>query len=117
MKIKNTSLKVKRQKHVRGKLRSHMSRLRLTVFRSLKYIYAQIIDDEKGKTIVAVNQKELNKEKNVSKTEIAFLVGKLLAEKAKKLKIEKVVFDRGSFAYHGRVKSLAEGAREGGLNF
>lgn len=99
------------------KIRKHLSgtavRPRLAVFRSNKYISAQIIDDTKGKTLVAYSDL---KEKG-TKVEKAFKVGKTLAEKALKLKIQKVVFDRGGFLYHGRVAELGKGAREGGLEF
>ena len=85
------------------------------MFKSNKGIYAQIIDDEKGHTIVAASSKELGNE-GVNK-ETAKEVGKKLAEKAGDSGVESVVFDRGGYLYHGRVKALAEGAREGGLNF
>ncbi|CAZ96676.1 50S ribosomal protein L18 [Zobellia galactanivorans] len=93
-------------------------RPRLSVFRSNNEIYAQVIDDTKGTTLVAVSSrdKDLAKEKG-TKTEIANLVGKAIATKCKEAGIEKVAFDRGGNLYHGRVKSLAEGAREAGLNF
>lgn len=87
-----------------------MRRPRLSVFRSNKYIYAQIIDDERGITLVEANSKSLKIEK-------AKEVGKLLAKKAIKKGIKTVWFDRGKYKYHGKVKALAEGAREGGLNF
>lgn len=110
---------------MRAKIFGTRTRPRLCVFRSAKHIYGQLIDDEKGKTIVSVNDNEIKRstkrkaeEKAMSgKIAIAFGVGKLIAEKAAKEKIEKVVFDRGGYEYHGRVKSLAEGAREGGLKF
>ncbi len=98
-------------------------RLRLAVFRSNRYIYAQIIDDEKGKTLVSVSEKELGKEKGkkekavLTKVEKARLVGELLAQKAIKIGLKEVRFDRRRYRYHGRVKALAEGARKGGLNF
>ena len=93
-------------------------RPRLSVFRSNKEIYAQVIDDNKGVTLAAASSrdKELSKAKG-TKMEIATQVGKAIADKAKKAGIETVAFDRGGNLYHGRVKSLAEGAREGGLNF
>lgn len=96
-----------------------MKRLRLAVFRSNKHIYAQIIDDEKGHTLVAANEKDLKlkKEEKLTKTQKAKMVGKILAEKAKRKKITNVWFDRRAYKYHGRVKALAEGAREGGLKF
>lgn len=93
-------------------------RPRLSVFRSNKEIYAQVIDDTTGQTLASASsrEKELSSAKG-TKSEIAREVGKSLAEKAKKAGIENVAFDRGGNLYHGRVKSLAEGAREGGLNF
>ena len=93
-------------------------RPRLSVFRSNKEIYAQVIDDTTGQTLVSASSRDkgLSSAKG-TKSEIAHEVGKALAEKAKKAGIEKVSFDRGGNLYHGRVKSLAEGAREGGLNF
>ena len=90
-------------------------RLRLSVFRSSKYIYAQIIDDKKGVTVAEANSKSLAATGN--KTEQAQAVGTVLAEKAKAAGVSKVVFDRAGYRYHGRVKALAEGAREGGLEF
>ena len=90
-------------------------RLRLSVFRSLKHIYAQIIDDEKGVTLVSASSLALKLKGN--KTEVARQVGRALAEKALALGIKQVAFDRGPYKYHGRVKALAEGAREGGLEF
>jgi len=92
-------------------------RLRLSVFRSNKYIYSQIIDDEKGISLVAYSSKNLKSQEKKSRIEQAKEVGKRLAEKALSLKIKKVFFDRGRFRYHGQVKALADGAREGGLEF
>ncbi|MEX1013783.1 MAG: 50S ribosomal protein L18 [Candidatus Paceibacterota bacterium] len=89
---------------------------RLSVYRSNKYIHAQIIDDNSGKTLISASSKEVNKEKG-TKSEKASKLGKILAEKALKEDIKNVFFDRGEYRYHGRVKALAEGAREGGLNF
>ena len=90
----------------------------VSVFRSNKEIYAQIIDDVTGNTIIAASSrdKDLSSSKG-TKTEIAALVGKSLAEKALKAGVEAIAFDRGGYQYHGRVKSLADGAREGGLKF
>ena len=111
----------RRHKRVRAKIHGTVKVPRLCVFRSAKHIYAQLIDDEKGKTIVAASDQELERktknEKQKTKVEVAREVGKLIAEKALKKKIEKVVFDRGGYAYHGRVKALAEGARQAGLKF
>jgi len=95
-----------------------MKRLRLAVFRSNKYIYAQIIDDEKGHTLVAASDlADLRHLRNLSNLEKAKEVGKILAKKALEKGIEYVWFDRRKYKYHGRVKALAEGAREGGLKF
>jgi len=95
-----------------------MKRLRLAVFRSNKYIYAQIIDDEKGHTLVAASDlADLRHLRNLSNLEKAKEVGKILAKKALEKRIEYVWFDRRKYKYHGRVKALAEGAREGGLKF
>jgi len=95
-----------------------MRRLRLAVFRSNKYIYAQIIDDEKGHTLVAASDlADLSNLSNLSNLEKAKEVGKILAKKALEKGIEYVWFDRRKYKYHGRVKALAEGAREGGLKF
>lgn len=103
------------------KLIGTSERPRLVVSRSLRHIYGQIIDDYQQKTLVGASSKneELKSsvEKAKSKTEVGTLVGKLLATKAKEKKITKVVFDRNGYAYHGRIKALADGAREGGLDF
>jgi len=99
----------------KSKVRGTQARPRLSVFRSLQNIYAQIIDDTTGKTLLAGSSLVLKGYSGNSKA--AREVGKTLAEKAKALNISKVVFDRGKSAYHGRVKSLADGAREGGLIF
>ncbi|GGN04693.1 50S ribosomal protein L18 [Thermus composti] len=104
----------RRKFRVRNRIK-RTGRLRLSVFRSLKHIYAQIIDDEKGETLVAESSLALKLKGN--KTEVARQVGRALAEKALAKGIKQVVFDRGPYKYHGRVKALAEGAREGGLEF
>jgi large subunit ribosomal protein L18 len=106
---------LKRKIRVRSKIRGTKDVPRLSVFRSNRYIYAQLIDDEKGKTVLGVLEKNLEHTKGVKKIERAKALGLLLAKKAMDKKIKKVVFDRGSYAYHGRVRLLAEGAREGGL--
>ncbi|MDO6602993.1 LSU ribosomal protein L18P [Arenibacter palladensis] len=114
--------KTERRLRIRRRIRKISSgtaeRPRLAVFRSNTGIYAQIIDDVAGKTLVAASSrdKELAKAKG-TKTEVANLVGKAIAEKAKEAGIEAVAFDRGGNLYHGRVKSLADGAREAGLKF
>lgn len=107
----------RRKKRVRAKVSGTSKRPRVSVYRSNKYIYAQLIDDEKGKTVVSVASMELSTKKGKTRMESATEVGKKLAEKAKEKKVTSVVFDRGGYKYHGRVKALAEGAREGGLKF
>ena len=107
----------KRKIRIRAKIKSLENRPRLSVFRSNQYIYAQLIDDPKGKTILGVSEKSLDKNTKQKKIEKAKELGVLIAKKAIGKKIKKVVFDRGSYSYHGRVKALAEGAREGGLEF
>ena len=110
--------KIRRAKRVRAKIKTTGRLPRLSVFRSRKHIYAQIIDNNKNRVITSANDYKIKKKlKSKRKLDIAFEVGKLIAKKALEKKIEKVVFDRGSYKYHGRVKKLAEGAREGGLKF
>ena len=110
--------RVKRKKRLRARILVSNDRPRLTVFRSNKYVYAQIIDDSKGKTIVGYSSQDLPKTKaKKSGTEIAGMVGEELAKKAKAKKIKKVIFDRGGYKYHGKIKAIAEGARKGGLEF
>jgi large subunit ribosomal protein L18 len=106
----------RRHRRIRGKVVGTAERPRLAVFRSNKGIFAQLIDDESGKTLAGASWLGLGKFKG-SKTEQAAEVGKAVAAAAKKAGIEDVVFDRGGYLYHGRVKALAEGAREGGLKF
>ncbi|POY34932.1 50S ribosomal protein L18 [Solitalea longa] len=105
------------KKGIRKNIAGSTERPRLTVFRSNKGIYAQIIDDVAGKTLVSASTLADKLVTNVNKSEQSKLVGKLIAEKAVAAGITTVVFDRNGYLYHGRVKSLAEGAREGGLNF
>ena len=92
-------------------------RPRLTIFRSNKYIYAQLVDDSKGKTLTGVGEKDLKINEKISKIEKAKMVGQKIAEVALNKKIKEIVFDRSGYKYHGRVKALAEGAREKGLKF
>jgi large subunit ribosomal protein L18 len=111
-----------RRDRIRFRIRKTVSgteqRPRLAVFRSNKEIYAQLIDDVTGKTITAASSRDKDIDASkVNKTEAAKMVGKSIAEKASKAGVESVTFDRGGYLYHGRVKSLAEGAREGGLKF
>ncbi|MFA5188611.1 MAG: 50S ribosomal protein L18 [Patescibacteria group bacterium] len=114
-KIKN-QLKESRRSRIRARIIGTKQKPRLNVFRSLKHINVQIIDDLAGATLVAASDLEL-KNKKATKTEKAKAVGKLAAQKAMDKKIKKVVFDRAGYKYHGRVKAVAEGAREGGLEF
>jgi len=107
----------KRHKRVRAKISGTPERPRLNVFRSEKHIYAQIIDDTKGVTLCAASSLEKDFEGSGSNKEGAQKVGKLIAERAVKGSIENVVFDRSGYIYHGRIKELAEAAREGGLKF
>ena len=112
----------RRAKRVRSKILALKKLPRLTVFRSNQYIYAQVIDDSGGKTLAAANEKELSDLPaqaglKMSKAQKATEVGKILAKKATAKKIKNVVFDKGAYKYHGRIKALAEGAREGGLIF
>lgn len=133
--------RIRRHKRVRAKIYGTATRPRLCVFRSKKHIYAQLIDDEKGKTLAAASDLELKGKKKPSKVAkrgsskkiektqeerekikrariaIAYEVGRLIAKRALQKKIEKVVFDRGGYKYHGRVKVLSEGVREEGLKF
>ena len=106
-----------RHKRVRGKVSGTPERPRLNVFRSETNIYAQIIDDTKGITLVSANSLEKGFECDGTKTDAAKKVGMMVAERAKAKGIDTVVFDRGGYVYHGRVQALAEGAREGGLQF
>ncbi|NND62167.1 MAG: 50S ribosomal protein L18 [Flavobacteriaceae bacterium] len=111
-----------RRQRLRYRIRKTVSgteqRPRLAVFRSNKEIYAQLIDDVNGKTITAASSRDKDIDASkVNKTEAAKLVGKAIAEKAVKAGVDSITFDRGGYLYHGRVKSLAEGAREGGLKF
>lgn len=115
MKVHNYTSREKRKRRIRGKISGSAKRPRLSVFRSNKHIYAQLIDDEAGETLLAVSDIDFGE--SGSNKDTAFKVGKGLAEKALKKDIKKVVFDRSGYKYHGRVKSLAEGAREGGLKF
>lgn len=107
-------LRIKRR--IRKKIHGTPERPRLTVFRSLKHVYAQLIDDKAGHTVAAASTQDagVSGEGLIEKSRE---VGKLLAERAKEAGIEEAVFDRNGYRYHGRVRSLAEGAREGGLKF
>jgi large subunit ribosomal protein L18 len=110
--------RTRRHERIRLHMEGTVARPRLAVFRSLHHIYAQVIDDASGKTLAAAStvEKELRGSKQ-SKTDEAKTVGRLVAERAKKAGVERVVFDRAGFRYHGRIKSLADAAREAGLEF
>lgn len=114
-----TSLKARNRARIRRRIRAKVSgtaeRPRLAVFRSNKYIYAQLIDDAAGHTLAAASSRE--SDVTATGVEAGKAVGQKLAERAKEAGVETVVFDRGGYRYHGRVQALAEGAREGGLRF
>lgn len=107
--------RIRRHIRVRAKIKGTSKVPRLCVFRSSNHIYANLIDDEKGKTILSLSDFKSKSKKK--KTDLAKELGKKIAEKALENKIQKIVFDRGGYEYHGRVKAMAEGAREGGLKF
>ena len=109
---------IKRQNRVRKKLKTRsVNKVRLTVFRSSRHIYAQIVDDAAGKTLVSASSLIKDSKVNGSNIEAATKVGTLIGERSIEAGIKDVFFDRGKYKYHGRVKALAEGAREAGLNF
>ena len=114
-KISNNSNRLQRKRRVRAKISGTVERPRLSVFKSLKGIYAQVIDDTTGKTLASGKLSEIKKAANT--IEGASAVGKLVAEKCLAAKIETVIFDRSGYQYHGKIKALADGAREGGLKF
>lgn len=119
---KKVERRARRHRRVRQKVVGTPERLRLSVFRSNKHIYAQLIDDTTGRTLVAASSRDVDsgvsaKADESTKVSIAKSTGKLLAEKAAALNIRAAVFDRGGYPFHGRVKGLAEGSREGGLAF
>lgn len=115
--------RLRRHKRIRTRIHGTKERPRLCVFRSLNHIYAQLIDDNTAKVLASASDKgvkvskEKKDEKMTHKVLVAFEVGKLIAKKAKAQKTERVIFDRGGIIFHGRVKALADGAREGGLKF
>jgi large subunit ribosomal protein L18 len=113
--LRKTERRLKIKKRIRSRVFDTPESPRLSVFRSNNEIYVQLIDDVHAKTLASANSKSI-KDK-VTKSEKSVLVGKLIAEKAQQIGVTKCIFDRNGYLYHGRVKSLAEGAREGGLNF
>jgi len=109
-----------RQRRIRARVSGTAQKPRLNVYRSLRYIFTQLIDDVNGKTLVSVHSKTIKAEKvegRKGKTAEAYLAGKALAEKAKTLNIKSIVFDRAGFKYQGRVQAVADGARDSGLEF
>ncbi len=123
MKKNKKEKREQRHRRVRAKIKGTSKIPRLCVFRSNKHIYAQLIDDEKGKTLVSTSDLDIKtkitktKKGLTNKAAIAYKVGEILAKKAIEKKFEKVVFDRGGNKYHGRIKALADSARENGLKF
>src|SRR3954447_12726951 len=108
--------RLRRRRRVRAKVHGSAERPRISVFRSNRGIFAQLVDDQTGRTLASVNWTESDL-RSLKPMEQATRAGSLLAERAKAAGVESAVFDRGGYRYHGRVKALAEGAREGGLNF
>ena len=120
MSERSRKARLRRHQRVRAKLSGTAQRPRLNVFRSLSHIYAQVIDDEQGHTLAAASSIDHEAREAASsgtKTEVAKMVGRLVAERAQAAGITEVVFDRGGYKYHGRVRALAEAAREAGLKF
>jgi len=109
--------RIRRHKKIRINMHGTKDRPRLFVFRSNQHIYAQLVDDDKAKVLLSASDKDLKLKKGEKKSDAAKELGKLMAKKAIENKIEKVVFDRGGIVFHGRIKALADGAREGGLKF
>ena len=116
-KIDNNEIRSRIHKRIRRKVRGTEARPRLAVFRSVAHIYAQVIDDSKGQTMVAASSVEKAAKTNGGNVAAAKAIGKAIAQRAQEKGIKQVVFDRGGYQYHGRVKALAEAAREAGLEF
>ncbi|ASK31659.1 50S ribosomal protein L18 [Chryseobacterium sp. T16E-39] len=117
MALSKLEKRIRIKRRVRGKISGSSELPRLSVYKSNKEIYAQLIDDKNGKTLVAASSREKGVDANGTKIEVSAAVGKAIAAKALAAGIESIVFDRNGFVYHGRVKALADGAREGGLKF
>ena len=115
MKIQNRE--IRRAKRIRSKVQGTAARPRLSVFRSNKHVYAQLINDQTKETLTGASEAELKLTEKANKSNRAKEIGLLIAKKAATKKVTAVVFDKGSYRYHGRVKAIAEGAREGGLKF
>lgn len=110
-------IRLRRKRRTRAKILGTAKRPRLSVFRSNRYTYAQLIDDAKGQTLASASTRSLKTESSATPLIKAGLLGELIASKAKQFKINKVVFDRGRYKYHGRVKAVSDGARKGGIQF
>ncbi len=117
MALNKVQKRIRIKRRVRGKISGSAELPRLSVYKSNKEIYAQLIDDKEGKTLASASSREKGVDAKGTKVEVSAAVGKAIAEKAKAAGIENIVFDRNGFVYHGRVKALADGAREGGLKF
>ena len=117
MALSKLEKRIRIKRRVRGKISGSSELPRLSVYKSNKEIYAQLIDDKNGKTLVSASSREKGVDAKGTKTEVSTAVGKAIAAKAIAAGIEAIVFDRNGFVYHGRVKALADGAREGGLKF
>jgi large subunit ribosomal protein L18 len=115
-KLSRDALRRKRHERIRLRIAGSTERPRLSIFRSAKFIYAQVIDDSSGRTLAAASSREASLAGGSGKVESARSVGRALAERAKAAGVSAVVLDRGGYRYHGRVRSLTEGAREGGLD-
>ncbi len=113
----NLSKRKKRHRRIRGKISGTKKRPRLSIFKSNKFTYAQLINDKTGNTLVSADSREIKSKNKLKKLKAAQKTGELLAKRAKKKKIKKVVFDRSGYRFHGRVKALAKGARDKGLKF
>ncbi|ANF50225.1 50S ribosomal protein L18 [Chryseobacterium glaciei] len=117
MALSKVEKRIRIKRRVRGKISGTSELPRLSVYKSNKEIYAQLIDDKDGKTLASASSREKGVDANGTKSEVSAAVGKAIAAKAVAAGIEAIVFDRNGFVYHGRVKALADGAREGGLKF
>ncbi|MEG2160791.1 LSU ribosomal protein L18P [Chryseobacterium piscicola] len=117
MALSKLEKRIRIKRRIRGKISGTSVLPRLSVYKSNKEIYAQLIDDKDGKTLASASSREKSVDANGTKSEISAAVGKAIAAKAIAAGIENIVFDRNGFVYHGRVKALAEGAREAGLKF
>ncbi len=115
--LRKRASSIQRHRRVRARVHGTAERPRLSVFRSLKHIRAQVIDDVLGRTIAAASDRDVPGKRSSANADIARQVGRLIAERALAAKVTAVVFDRGAHAYHGQVRALADGAREGGLKF